>query len=80
MILDIIAIVFIVIAVAVKICEFIFGERKKKETVETNIFDKEETFTDCTVQVLTNTVTGETSVGWWHNDNPPMGVDDADIH
>ena len=35
--------------------------------VETNIFDKEETFTNCTVQVLTNTVTGETSVGWWEN-------------
>lgn len=35
--------------------------------VETNFYDKEETFPDCTVQVLTNTVTGETSVGWWQN-------------
>ena len=37
--------------------------------VETNIFDKEEIFPDCTVQVLTNTATGETSVGWWKNGN-----------
>lgn len=42
--------------------------------VETNIFDKEEIYPDCTVQVLTNTVTGEVSVGWWRNDNPPLGV------
>ena len=36
--------------------------------VETNMFDKEEIYRDCTVQVLTNTVTGEVSVGWWKND------------
>ena len=40
--------------------------------VETNIFDQEEIYTDCTVQVLTNTVTGEVSVGWWRNDKPPV--------
>lgn len=44
-------------------------DEKKGMKVETNIFDKEETFTNCTVQVLTNTVTGETSVGWWENGN-----------
>lgn len=32
---------------------------------EVNIYDKEETYHGCTVQVLTNTVTGQTSVGWW---------------
>lgn len=37
--------------------------------VETNMYDKEETFPDCTVQVLTNTATGEVSVGWWKNGN-----------
>ena len=43
--------------------------RRTAETVkgETNIYDKEEIFPDCTVQVLTNTATGETSVGWWKN-------------
>lgn len=35
--------------------------------VETNFYDKEEIFENCTVQVLTNTVTGEVSVGWWRN-------------
>ena len=32
---------------------------------EVNIYDHEETYHGCTVQVLTNTVTGQTSVGWW---------------
>ena len=35
--------------------------------VETNFYDKEEIYPDCTVQVLTNTATGEVSVGWWKN-------------
>lgn len=33
--------------------------------VETNMYDKEELFDDCVVEVLTNTITGEVSVGWW---------------
>lgn len=32
-----------------------------------DLFDKEEIFPDCTVQILTNSATGETSVGWWPN-------------
>ena len=43
-----------------------------------SVFDIEETFTDCTVQVLTNSVTGEVSVGWWRNEKPPMGKDDVE--
>ncbi|MCQ4770324.1 hypothetical protein NE579_07590 [Intestinimonas massiliensis] len=35
--------------------------------VETNIFDIEEIYPNCTVQVLRNSVTGEVSVGWWKN-------------
>lgn len=31
----------------------------------TNIYDTEEIHHGCTVQVLTNSVTGKTSVGWW---------------
>ena len=42
--------------------------------VETNMFDEEELHTDCTVQVLTNSVTGEVSVGWWENSNPPREI------
>lgn len=39
--------------------------------VETNLFDMVETHTNCTVQILRNSITGEISVGWWDNDNPP---------
>ena len=50
--------------------------RTKQKTdvvaVETNIYDKEEIFPDCTVQVLTNTATGEVSVGWWKNELPEV--------
>ncbi|MBQ1503159.1 MAG: hypothetical protein IIZ35_04070 [Clostridia bacterium] len=40
----------------------------KPKIEEIRIFDKEETYTNCTVQVLENSVTGDTSVGWWEND------------
>lgn len=33
--------------------------------LETNIYDKEEIIYPCTVHILTNTVTGEVSYGWW---------------
>lgn len=29
------------------------------------IYDEEQTISDCTVQILRNSVTGEVSVGWW---------------
>lgn len=34
---------------------------------ECNLFDQEETYENCTVQVLTNSVTGQCSVGWMRN-------------
>lgn len=37
--------------------------------IETNIFDIEEIYPNCTVQVLRNSVTGEVSVGWWKNED-----------
>jgi len=40
--------------------------------VQTNMFDEEEIHTNYTVQILRNSVTGETSIGWWENDNPPQ--------
>ena len=36
--------------------------------VETNIFDIEEIYPNCTVQILTNSITGEQSIGWWVNE------------
>ena len=35
--------------------------------VETNIFDECEVVENCTVEILRNSVTGETSVGWYRN-------------
>ena len=32
---------------------------------ETNLFDVVEEHANCHVQVLKNSITGETSVGWW---------------
>lgn len=46
-------------------CEWKFGNI---ERIEVSVYDKEEIFENCTVQVLTNTKTGEVSVGWWKND------------
>lgn len=40
-------------------------EGKKPIAVEANIYDTEEIYRNCTVQVLRNSVTGEVSVGWW---------------
>ena len=36
--------------------------------IDCNIYDKETTIHGCTVQILENTVTGKTSVGWWKNE------------
>lgn len=33
-----------------------------------SIFDEEEVYTNCTVQILRNSVTGDVSIGWWRNE------------
>lgn len=45
-----------------------FQSQIKGDKIKTNMYDKEEIFENCTVQVLTNTLTGEVSIGWWKND------------
>ena len=35
---------------------------------EVMMFDQEEIHHNCTVQVLTNSVTGDTSIGWWEEE------------
>lgn len=59
--------------------EFLKNWKKQKEEqpeVHTILYDKEELYENCTVQVLTNTVTGDVSVGWWENDDdlPPSST------
>ena len=41
--------------------------RRTTISLDPALYDREEIFPDCTVQVLTNTATGQTSVGWWLN-------------
>ena len=36
--------------------------------VETNIFNKSTIYTNCTVEIWENTVTGETSIGWYRTE------------
>ena len=33
--------------------------------MELNLYDQCDVIEGCTVEILTNTLTGETSVGWW---------------
>lgn len=37
-------------------------------------FDEVETYSDCTVQVLRCSDTGDISLGWWRNDSPPFSL------
>lgn len=37
------------------------------ESREINLYDIEETYPNCTVQILRNSVTGDVSVGWVRN-------------
>lgn len=38
------------------------------ENLEVNFYDEVEEYTNCTVQVLHNSVTDEYSIGWWKNE------------
>lgn len=43
-------------------------EKRADIDADIPVYDKEEIYENCTVQVLTNTETGEVSVGWWQNE------------
>ena len=47
------------------ICSLLKAGKVEDERILPNLYDQEEYYEDCTVQVLTNTVTGEQSFGWW---------------
>ena len=40
-------------------------EKQAVELESSGIYDQEEIHRNCTVQILRNSVTGETSIGWW---------------
>ena len=39
------------------------------------IYDVVEEYPNATVQILRNSITGEESIGWFNNDEPPVTVD-----
>lgn len=40
----------------------------KIELKEMNIYDKVERYSNCIVEILTNSITGDSSVGWYKTD------------
>lgn len=42
-------------------------ETEPFKDLEINLYDEEEIHRNCTVQILKNSVTGVTSIGWWEN-------------
>ena len=41
---------------------------QQPKVVSVAIYDEVETYPNCSVQILKNSVTGDVSVGWWPND------------
>lgn len=51
-------------------------QNDEKINVESiNLFDEEEIIHNCTIHILRNSVTGEISIGWWPEDEPPKGME-----
>ena len=49
---------------------------RKAEEKSDGVFDVEEIYEGCTVQILRNSKTGEVSIGWWEGtaeDMPTLG-------
>lgn len=42
-------------------------ETEPFQELEINVYDEEEIRENCTVQILRNSITGKTSIGWWEN-------------
>ena len=43
-------------------------EIKSVDSMTISIYDECEIHTNCTVEILRNSVTGEISIGWWENE------------
>ena len=52
--------------------------QEEEYTVDPNIYDVEEIYHNCTVQVLRNSFTGAVSIGWWPNDTEEYYEDEFD--
>ena len=61
--------------------EVLFGGTQMSEysnssilSADIPIYDECERHDNCVVEVWRNSITGEVSVGWWENDNKPIGT------
>ena len=54
-------------------------DKFKAKQIRTSLYDKEEIHRNCTVHILSNIVTGEQSIGWWDNDNPPAVLNTEEL-
>lgn len=43
-----------------------------------SVYDREEIHPNCTVQILSNSITGEVSIGWWDNEREEVDNVDSD--
>lgn len=50
-------------------------DKDETKKIKIGIFDIVEEYPNCTVQLLRNSITGEESIGWFNNDEPPVTVD-----
>lgn len=49
--------------------ELVIPKEEKITNIETNMFDKSTIYTNCNVEVWENSITGETSIGWYRTEN-----------
>ncbi len=45
--------------------ELVIPKEEKITNIETNIFDKSTIYTNCNVEIWENSITGESSIGWY---------------
>ena len=58
----------IAIWVTLNLIYFRLGRILDTKQITTNIYDEEALHDNCTVQILKNSQTGESSTGWWDNE------------
>lgn len=49
--------------------ELVTPKEEKITNIETNIFDKSTIYTNCNVEIWENSITGESSVGWYKTED-----------
>lgn len=53
----------------------VWNRRVPDQKVSVALYDQEEIHHNCTVQILSNSVTGDVSIGWWPEGKYPYGTE-----